>query len=294
MEFNHIHFIINPAAGKEEPILSMINKALDDSEIDWDISVTKKDRNAGKIAQSVIGKTDLIAVYGGDGSVTEVAVALYKSNIPMAIIPGGTANVMAKELGIPLEAIAALEFIKNGKYTVQAVDMGLLNEKPFLLRINMGIMADMVLNTDRKSKDHFGQFAYGITAIKTVSNAIPIKYSIEIDGEVMQDSGVSLTVTNSGNIGIGDYVLHPGISIIDGMLDIILLNHADLSSLLKIAGSTMLHTKTEAVKHWKCNNAVIRMENEQRIICDDSEMSLSEMNIRVEPGAIRFVVPVNA
>jgi len=60
MKFNHIHFIINPASGKEEPILSYINRAFDKSSINRDLSVTKKDKGAGDIARTLIGKTDLI------------------------------------------------------------------------------------------------------------------------------------------------------------------------------------------------------------------------------------------
>src|ERR1700761_5133450 len=98
MKFKNIHFIINPASSKEEPILFFINKVFNDSAVDWDVSIIKKNRNAGVIAKKLIGKTDLVVVYGGDGCVTEVASALHGTSIPMAIIPAGTANVMAKEL----------------------------------------------------------------------------------------------------------------------------------------------------------------------------------------------------
>ncbi len=291
--FKHIHFIINPAAGKEEPILSYIHKVFHDSDIDWDISVAKKGKNVRDIAGSLINKTELIAVYGGDGSVTGVAAALHNSPTPMAIIPGGTANVMAKELGIPLDTVAALELLRDGHTIIKPIDMGMVNDQPFLLRVNLGVMADMVINTDRRSKDNLGQFAYGIAGIKTLADAEPVKYILTIDGKTTEEEAVALTITNSGNTGIGSFALQPGISITDGLLDILLLSNTDLSTILKLAGSTILQSETDAIKHWTCREVIVTMPKEQSFICDDTEMSASELKIKVAPGSVNIVIPTS-
>ncbi|WPV00874.1 diacylglycerol kinase family protein [Mucilaginibacter sp. cycad4] len=293
MKFKQIHFIINPASGKEEPILSYINKVLDGSGIGWDISVTKRNTSAGSIAKALVGKSQLVAVYGGDGCVTEVAAALHGTTTPMAIIPGGTANVMAKELNIPQETTLALELLKNNTGKLNAVDMGMMNGKPFLLRVNCGIMADMVLQADRELKDNIGQLAYGITAIKTINEAEPVKYQLEIDDQVIEEEAVSLTVTNSGNIGIGDFTLQPGISITDGLLDVILLKDNSFTSILKIAGSALLQNKTDAVRHWQCRRVVIRTKADQKFICDDFEQQAKKIEIEVIPASINILVPRN-
>ncbi len=290
MKFKHIHFIINPASGKQEPILSFISQAFYNSDIKWDISVTQLDKSPGDIAKKLIGKTDLIAVYGGDGCVTDTASALHCTNTPMAIIPGGTANVMAKELAIPLDTVAAIELLKS-HHRLKAVDMGLVNGHPFLLRVNLGIMADMILQADRKLKDNIGQLAYGVTAIKTIANAQPVNYKMEIDGKLIEETGVSLTITNSGSIGIGSFDLLPGISINDGLLNVILMNDNDLTSVLKIAGSTLLQNNTEALKHWLCKNIVVHLDTEQAFIRDDCEQKAKKLTIEVVPAAINILVP---
>jgi diacylglycerol kinase (ATP) len=294
MSFNHIHFIINPASGKQEPILSYINEVLADTDIDWDITVTKKDRTAADIARKLAGQTDLVAVYGGDGGVTEVASALFETGIPMAIIPGGTANVMAKELNIPVDTKAALQLLTTDQYQIKAIDMGLMNDHPFLLRINLGIMADMVLQADRKLKDNIGQLAYGVTAIKTIAEAEPADYNLQIDGENVNETGVSLTITNSGNMGVGDFALQPGISVTDGLLDVILLKDASILSLLKVAGSTFLQNETEAVMHRQCKQVTIKLDREQKIICDDFEYLTKEIIIKVVPASVNILVPAKS
>ncbi|CAM4011379.1 lipid kinase, YegS/Rv2252/BmrU family [Pedobacter westerhofensis] len=292
MSFKHITFIINPGAAKQEPVLSLINQAMNAFGGEWDIMITKKNRGPGVIAAELIGNTDLVVVYGGDGCVTEVAAVLKGSALPMAILPGGTANVMAKELGIPQDTAQALEILKNESYQIISVDMGMMNDEPFLLRVNIGIMADMVITADRKLKDSIGQLAYGFTALKTVSAAEPVTYRLEIDGEEIVEQGVSLTITNSGHIGIGEFSLQPGISISDGFLDVILMKDSNFISILKIAGNTLLQSTTDALLHWKCKTAVVNMDSPVNFICDDREVQAGQIKINVVPAAIQLLVPM--
>ncbi|MDF2430533.1 MAG: diacylglycerol kinase [Mucilaginibacter sp.] len=291
MKFKSIHFILNPAAGSKEPILSHINTVFCDSGIQWDISLTKKDGDATKIAKLLKGKTDLIAVYGGDGSLTEVAAALYGSKMPMGIIPGGTANVMAKELGIPLATLEALGLLKNGRNKIVKMDMGLLNGHPFMIRVNLGIMAEMVIDADRKLKDSLGQAAYGITAIQSLVKADSVNYNLLIDGQKVNEKGVALTVTNSGSLGIKNFDLLPGITVTDGLLDVILLNDSDIMSVLKVAGNTLLQNDSEVLKHWKCKEVVISMDKAEPYICDDWESKAKILHIKVVPAALNVVAP---
>jgi diacylglycerol kinase (ATP) len=292
VKFKNIHFIINPACGKEEPILSYINKAMAADQINWDVSITKKNLDAGELARKLIGQTDLVAVYGGDGCVTSVASALHGSNLPIAIIPGGTANVMAKELGVPINTVEALDLLSQGKHRIIKVDMGLANDIPFLLRVNMGIMADMVTRADRDLKDSIGQLAYGVTAVKTLVEAKTVNYELNIDGQKISAQGVALTVTNSGNMGIGDFALQPDISITDGFLDVIIMKEKSLSSVIKVAGSALLQGETDALQHWKAKKVVIETPEKQSFICDDTEHFATKLKLEVVPGSIRMLVPV--
>ena len=116
-------------------------------------------------------------------------------------------------------------------------------------------------------------------------------YKLKIDGVIIKEKGVSLTITNSGNIGIGDFDLYPGISISDGFLDIILLNNNDLVSVLKVAGSTLLQNETQALKHWPCQEVEISMNKKQSFICDDYEKTAKKLKIKIIPGSLKMVVP---
>jgi YegS/Rv2252/BmrU family lipid kinase len=291
MKLKHIHFIINPASAKAEPVLSLIYKALKNTKVDWDVSLTKKKLDAGMIAKKLIGRTDLVAVYGGDGCVTSVAAALQGSKTPLAIIPGGTANVMAKELGVPLDTAEALAVLLAGNHKQKRVDMGLVNGEPFLLRVNLGIMAAMVLEAGRELKNSIGQLAYGVSTLKTVAEAEPVIYGLKIDGRKLAVSGVALTVTNSGHLGIADLALQPGISVTDGWLDVLLMKDNDVLSVLKVAGSALLQNKSETLEHWRAKKVVIALDKPYAFICDDAKRKAKKLKIEIVPKSLNVLVP---
>jgi YegS/Rv2252/BmrU family lipid kinase len=291
MKFSKIHFLINPASGKDEPILAYLHKAFHETDIDWEVIVPKSEQDVVHAAKELVGHTGLVAVYGGDGSITHVARALQGTETPMAIIPGGTANVLSKELGIPQNTEDAIALIVSGKSKLIRMDTGEANGTSFLLRINLGIMADMILDADAGLKSKIGQAAYGISAIKTLSAAKPTNYHLTMDGIAMEETGVSLTVTNTGNIGIGEMTLLPGISIDDGYLDVILLHDADLLSVLQIAGSTLFQKDSDVLKHWRCQEITIKTDEPVKYICDDCEAEADEINIKIIPLALSVLVP---
>lgn len=290
MQISDIHIIINPASGKSEAILSYLQHALCKTEVSWQITVAIKEDDAYTIAQNLIGKTGLVVIYGGDGSISQVARALCGSNTPMAIIPGGTANVMSKELGIPQDSQEALALIISGDTEIRQIDMGLANGCPFVLRLNMGIMADMILDVDTYLKNKLGQIAYGISAFKTAVAAKPLTYKMLIDDVEVMEAGVSLTVTNAGSIGISDMTLLPGISVSDGYLDVILMHDIDPLSVIKVAGCTLFHTESEVLKHWRCKKIEIEPAHSIHYICDDSEQEADKISITLLPLALKVLV----
>ena len=292
MKFKNIHIIINPKSGQYEPIVAYLNDSFQGSDIEWKISIMKGESDAETFAQQWLGKVDVIAVYGGDGSISEVAKVLKGSNTPLAIIPGGTANVISKELGIPQNSIEAIELLKSFNTKCIHMDMGLANDNLFMIRLNVGIMADMVMDASCEMKNAVGRLAYGIAGIQSAIKTEPVKFRMKIDGLEILEEGVALTVTNCGNIGIEDYSFLPDISINDGFFDVILLNHADLMSILRITGTTLLKTESEVLKHWKCKEFEISFDTPQKFILDDFAMEAKNFHIEVIPNALKVIVPL--
>jgi diacylglycerol kinase (ATP) len=97
-----LHVIINPASGRPKPILHTLNTVCHRLDVEWDISLTKKRGDVSRFAhEAAVSGVDVVAVYGGDGSVMEAGQGLIGSQVPLAILPGGSANLMSIELGSP-------------------------------------------------------------------------------------------------------------------------------------------------------------------------------------------------
>lgn len=289
-----IHVVINPASGVEVPVLYYINKLLPKSKFDWTVSVTQKEGDARRqVGKAALENVDLIAVYGGDGTIMEAAQALFKSTIPLAIIPGGTANVMARELQIPIDIPAAITLIAEGNYVSRQIDMALLNnQRPFLIRINVGILADMVKNTDRDMKNRLGKIAYGVGVAKDILSPTKHSYVLTIDDKKIKATGISLVIANSGNIGITGYSLVPNISVNDGMLDVVLFRKASVNAITEWVGSQITNSKPDStIKHWKAKEVTIAVSPLPSIICDDEEIVVKEMNIKIVPDSLQVITP---
>lgn len=294
MDYNRIFFLVNPQAGGEKHVEKYIADLFKVSGWKSTVHTLEEDENPTELIRQEMDSYCLFAVYGGDGSITKAAAALIGTSKPLGIIPGGTANVLSKELGIPQDTQEALKMICERKFSLKTIDTGMVNGRPFLLRVNLGIMAEMITEADEELKDKIGQLAYGISAVKTALVTVPVKYNLIIDDKPFTAKGVSLTVTNSGNMGIGGLQLYPGISMTDGMLDVLLLKDAGFLSIVKAAGSSLLDQETDTIRHWTCRKISIKMAKPQTYLRDDCEDQGQSLNIEVVPASLTLIVPNNA
>ena len=124
-----IHIVINLGSGKPKPILHTLNAVFRPRDIDWEISLTRKSGDAERFArQAAENGADIVAAYGGDGTVMEVARGLMGLETPLAIFPGGTANLMAVELGIPKDLSKAAGLAVDEHSVIHSIDVAGLGQ----------------------------------------------------------------------------------------------------------------------------------------------------------------------
>jgi diacylglycerol kinase family enzyme len=170
--------------------------------VDWDISITKESGDAHPFAHEALAEGfDVVAAFGGDGTVMEVASALMGGDVPAAILPGSTANVMSTELGIPHDLTQACQLACGQNSTTKPVDMGRAGQRTFMLRVAMGLDADHVIGATREMKDRYGELAYTISALQQMKHLPMARYQLTLDGEAFEVEGVTCRVDNSGNFG---------------------------------------------------------------------------------------------
>ena len=124
--YPRIHVVINPASGKDQPILNTLNDVFHQYGVEWDVSITHKYGDATLQARAAIERgVDLVVGYGGDGTQHELANAVIGTATPMAVLPGGTGNGFAREVGAPGKLRDAVVLLCTSQNT-RAIDVGRL------------------------------------------------------------------------------------------------------------------------------------------------------------------------
>lgn len=295
--YQRIQFIINPAAGNDEPILSMINDALKGLDINWQVTVTHKAGDGARYAQEAIANgVDLVVAYGGDGTQLDVAEGMLHAEIPMAMLAGGTANAMIEELGIPALIPDALRLIM-GEHDVRAVDVGEVRGKPFLLRAGTGFVEKFSVGVNREMKDRYGLIAYFIGSAKALLNVKPSKYKLTIDGTEYEAEGVMCLITNASATGGRSNVrIAKDILVDDGLLDVIIPkgNFASYVDMVVTAAQVNRESfQSESVYHFTGADIYIQSDEPLGLYADGEEepMATTPCRVKVLPGALRVIVP---
>jgi YegS/Rv2252/BmrU family lipid kinase len=158
--------------------------------------VSKSRKAAKKARRARKEGADLIFVWGGDGMVQRCVDALAGSDTPVAIVPAGTANLLASNLGIPQDLPEAVRIGFHG--VRRTLDLGKVNGEHFAVMAGAGFDGAMIRQADRELKDRMGRLAYVWTGIRHVNDrAVPVK--IDIDGVNWFDGKASCVLL--GNVG---------------------------------------------------------------------------------------------
>ncbi len=298
-----LRIIANPASGQGSLELYPLNRLFRANGIPWDLHLTHGEGDGARLAKDLIAAgADVIAVFGGDGTVKDVAAGMTSTGIPLLIIPGGTGNLVANELGIPRDPASAAALVTGETFQTRMIDVGTMSGQHFLLRVGCGVEAWVLRDVNPELKKQFGKWAYIIAAVKTLQEVPAAHFRITIDDDlVISGSGVGVTVANAGAVGIGGLTLSPGIGIADGRLDVVFLRKADVEGILSLAAvmagvNEALNEVTgldasHLVGRWQARKVTIETDPILEMQADGDLMGRSPQTIEVLPSALRVVVP---
>jgi YegS/Rv2252/BmrU family lipid kinase len=289
-----IHVVINPASGQPQPILNQINDVFYPAGFEWSVSITLRSGDATRFAKQAIAEgVDVVCSYGGDGTVMEVAQAVQGGDVPMAILPGGTANLMSVELGVPKDLTKAAQIVVDPNSVVRQIDMGQVDDGAFMLRVGMGYEGEKVKLADREMKDKWGILAYSIAGLKALETASMANYRLTIDGEEHEVAGKACDIYNAGNIGVEGMSAGKSINVSDGLMDVFIVRDASLSS-LSMVGDSLLGKEIDqkAVKHWQFREIHIECDPPQIVQVDGEVFDPTPaITVRVLPGMLPVLTP---
>lgn len=289
-----VHVIVNPASGRDKPILNTLNRVFHEAGIRWEVSLTRPDKDTRELAHEIANmkEADLIAVYGGDDTLTAVAAGLIETDVPMAILPGGTANVLALELGIPLDLTEAASLIVNSSL-MRCMDLGRVGDQYFSVRVSTGLLASMVVNAEREAKDQLGELAYMMRGLEAAlgerQNSI---YTLDIDGMMVEVEGVAGFIANSGNLSLRNVSFSQDVRVDDGLLDVLIVRRMDISAVVSIiASAAALENVGEPLQHWQGREITVSVNPPHLTAIDGEPLGETPFTAVVVPSAIEVLVP---
>lgn len=210
------------------------------SEPMW-LQTTPEDLGEGQARTAAQAGVDLVLACGGDGTVTACAAGLTGTGIPLAVVPAGTGNLLARNLGLPIAPRDALAVALTG--TDQPVDVGIANGRPFLAMAGLGLDAKMLDSTSEQAKKRFGWAAYGIAALRHLRDR-PMQVSLQADhGQPLHRRAGAVIVGNVGWLQ-GGVPLLPDARPDDGVLDVVVLSAQGWASWLAVATHVLLRRRT--------------------------------------------------
>jgi diacylglycerol kinase (ATP) len=192
------------------------------------LSETQGPRHAEALASAADpARYDAIAVAGGDGTINEVVNGLAGSSLPLAILPLGTANVLAAEIGLPrriaelarIAALAPARPVWPGEAQADGAPAG----RRFLVMAGLGFDAEVVEHLDLALKRRTGKFAYVVSIFGRLRDYRPCSYRALLDG--VPADGASLVAAKSHFYG-GRFVLAPAARLDEPGLEVVLFKHA--------------------------------------------------------------------
>lgn len=285
---------------------------------------TVADPGVGQTRAAVAAGADLVVAVGGDGTVRAVAEALVGTGIPMAIVPVGTGNLLARNLDLPLgDPLASLEIAVRGRD--RAIDIGwlrvirLLEEDEareagtvpdealgerdhiFLVIAGLGFDAAMVADTDDQLKARVGWIAYFVAGMRHL-HGLRLRVHVRIDDEPTTTTRLrSLLVGNCGRLP-GGITLLPDAVVDDGWLDVAAIDtRAGIAGWAQLFGEVML--QGVGVKNGKARG-IGRIDHtrarEVRVVVPAGEWAqvdgdivgkVTEVAARIDPGALVVRVP---
>ncbi len=271
------------AAGWDEPL--------------W-VETTAKDPGTGQARQAVTDGATLICPLGGDGTVRAVAEALVGTETPMGLLPGGTGNLLARNLNLPVDSLAdALKVALTGQN--KRVDVGRLtvdpsgeHERPeehiFLVMAGIGFDAAIMADAPERLKNTVGPLAYTFSAAKNLRGP-QFKVWMKIDDSPeFSRRARTVVIGNCGKL-TGGLVLLPEAEVDDGWLDAVILSPAGIVGWVAVAGRVISQKRKghERVDHHRLKSASLRSERPQEVQIDGDTIGQARgLSATVDPLAL--------
>ena len=283
-----ILFVINPNSGRNsgENKEALIRNHVESSGISADFLLLTGDNDEKAIQDQIVAsKPGRVIAVGGDGTVTLVAKQLLGKNIALGIIPAGSANGMAKELGVPEITEDALEIAINGQ--IRDSDVIRINNEHICLHLSdIGLNAQLVKHFEEGKVR--GKLGYAMVVIKTLWRKTRMEVTIKSGTEELKHNAVMVVIANATKYGTGA-IINPEGSLYDGVFEVVIVKKLDALFKMLFIQRPFNPQKIEV---FHATSLIIKTRKKVHFQVDGEYIGrLNRIEGEIMPGQLKLIVP---
>ena len=287
-------FIINPAAGKKDSrqrVYTMAEALKKKHNLDVECMLTKSRGHATALTRAIAETGDYVRFYacGGDGTVNYVVNAMRNKglDIPLGVIPAGTANDFAGALGMSHKPLEAAKQIASG--AIDRVDCGCVNGLYFVNIFSFGIFTTTSQRTPDERKHKIGKLAYIIEGVKEFRAMHAVPLQIVADGQAFDFNSLMVLVFNGETAG--GFRLARRSSIKDGLFDCLMLEKKNFLRSTLAMGRYLLGGNPKIVRHLRARALDIVSTLNEPTDVDGQKGAEFPLHIECIAGGLRVMCP---
>ena len=255
------------------------------------LETTPEDPGQGLTAKAVAEGVDLVMAQGGDGTVMACVTGLAGTDVPLAVLPGGTGNLLATNFDIPADLEAAVDVALHGDRV--RLDVAAMDDDRFVVMGGVGFDAAMLRDADPRLKEHLGAVAYVLSGFKHLRRRATC-FRLHLDDRRIDRTGQGVLVGNLGRLQGGLPVM-PDARPDDGLLDVAVLQTRTVADWLALAVRVLLRRrrKDPQLEAFQARRVEIDCDRPQPVERDGDPLDTprDHLVIEVVPAALTLCVP---
>jgi diacylglycerol kinase (ATP) len=293
---SRLFVILNPAAGNysAREVNEALSRHLNCVDGSCDVHEATGCEDLTEVARAAAERgCEIVVAGGGDGTVSAVANGLIGTAAALGILPLGTANVVAQELGIPLDVEGACTLL-SGPHAVGRIDGMEIEGRHYYMRVGIGIDALVIRDTRGEAKRRFGRGAYAWAAFTRLIGFQPRRFRLSVDGSPVQAHASEVALANCGIMARRPLRWGPGIRPDDGRIDVCIIRARNVIDYL-ILGLQLVLGRPRSNRHITYmvaeRGVAVAADIPLDVQGDGETIGVTPVQVNVVPGDIRVVVP---
>lgn len=247
--------------------------------------------DAVRLSRELVADADLVVAAGGDGTVADVVSGAFGSGVPLAILPSGSTNITARELGIPTDPKRAISLL-FGRHRLQTMDVGRCGDRCFLHMAGAGLDSRFFAATDRRLKRRFGWLAY-LPPAALALRMPPADITVIADGRRLTARSPLVVIANGGSVIAPSIRLDRRIRSDDGLLDVFLFTAATPIPIARTLGRfvTLRLSETPFLLSDQAKHIELTTDPPLPLQLDGDVTGHAPASFSVAAGGVSIVVP---